>query len=86
MNEDKKKTVRKKPAMGITVDAEVKQWLEEQATLKHRKPSQLINEWLWEKMESEGGKCKDGKHCGEVPRPLSIRHRAAGVVGLGGRK
>jgi hypothetical protein len=53
-------TKRNKPAMGVTLDSDIVEWIKQEAERGRCKPSHIINRILAEKMEQELAKKANG--------------------------
>jgi hypothetical protein len=47
-----------KQRLDITVDQDVKEWIESESEANHLKPSQFVNKLLWDALKSESEKRK----------------------------
>ncbi len=54
------KVKRNKPAVGVTLDSDIVEWIKQEAEKGRCKPSHIINRILAEKMEQDQRKKADG--------------------------
>jgi hypothetical protein len=66
-------TNRNKPAVGLTLDRDVVDWINSEAQRRRLKPSQLVNSWLAERKAAD--EAAAGQNCKARPCATNVKGR-----------